>query len=321
MTNGASQAARKDILTETGTNELELIEFFLDHTDPKSGETERSYFGVNVAKVWEVIESPRDAFHQSAANPCFLGTIPLRDVILPVLDLARWLDLDKQDTEHEVILVTEFNKCVSGFLVSGVTQIHRVGWDDVEPPSHYLAHMRSNCITGMVRMEDHFVLMLDLEKVLSELNPEFAGTDAITTRAQQNYKALIADDSTTLRYLIKQNLEQANFAIETHNDGEEAWNRLQQLKEQAREQGKKPSDLLDIIISDIEMPRMDGYHLTKRIKDDPDLKELPVILFSSLITEKIRHKGQSVGADDQISKPEFNTLAQRAIGFIERTQD
>ncbi len=313
--------AKSEILLEAGTNELEIIEFYIDEVQPGGGAPARGYYGINVAKVLEVIESPRLQPQEAAVHPCFLGTIPLRDLILPVLDLGVWLNIDKAPSNHEVILVTEFNKTITGFLVSGVTQIHRVSWSDVKPPSHYLTTMEENCITAMVEFEDHFVLLLDLEKILLELDPGMSRQDGVEpTRAEISLKALIVDDSTTLRYIIKGKLEDANFKVDTLNDGEQAWQFLQNLKARAQKQGVRVVDLLDILISDIEMPRMDGYALTKRIKEDPVLKDLPVMLFSSMISKELRHKGESVGADDQVSKPEFVTLAQRSMDLISRNR-
>ncbi len=312
---------KSEILLEAGTNELEIIEFYIDEVQPGGGAPERGYYGVNVAKVLEVIESPRLSPQEAAVHPCFLGTIPLRDLILPVLDLGVWLNIDKAASNHEVILVTEFNKTITGFLVSGVTQIHRVSWSDVKPPSHYLTNLEGNCITAMVEFEDHFVLLLDLEKILLELDPELSREEGIEpTPAETGLKALIVDDSTTLRHIIKGKLEAANFQVNTLNDGEQAWQFLLGLKTKAQKKGGRVVDLLDILISDIEMPRMDGYALTKRIKEDPVLKDLPVMLFSSMISKELRHKGESVGADDQVSKPEFVTLAQRSMALINRNR-
>lgn len=308
-----------EILLEAGTNELEIIEFFIDEQDQDTGEAIRCYFGVNVAKVLEVIESPALSHQKSAAHPCFLGTIPLRDIVLPVLDLSVWLEMQKVPNEFEVILVTEFNKTIAGFLVSGVTQIHRVTWKDVKPPNSYLSSMKNMCITSMVELEDHFALLLDLEKILTELDPEY-GKEVTpeTVFAQKQYRALVVDDSTTLRVLVKDRLEEANFLVETRNDGAAAWDYISELKQRGKSEGKRLTDYIDILISDIEMPRLDGYTLTKYIKDDPELNNLPVILFSSLITNELRHRGESVGADDQISKPEFVMLAERAINLIEK---
>lgn len=307
--------AKHDEVVLAGGNELEIIEFYIDEASASG--VERRRFGVNVAKVLEVIERPKRLSESAkAVNPCNLGAIPLRDLILPVIDLAVWLKLAKRESAFEVILVTEFNRTVTGFLVSGVTQIHRVSWSEVEPPSKSLSGLPQNCITGLVRIGENFVLLLDLEKVLAELDPASVGEDVAVQDGAPLYRALIVDDSTTLRLIIKKNIEASRFSVSTLNNGQEAWDRLLELKARAAAEGKRPKDFLDVVISDVEMPLMDGYTLTKKIKDDPVLKELPVVLFSSLISNEQRHKGDSVGADDQRSKPEFGELAGRAAALI-----
>ena len=197
-----------EILLETGSNELNLIEFFIDERDPLAGDVVRDYFGVNVAKVLEVIESPGLEPGKSAVDPCYMGTIPLRGQVLPVLDLGVWLGVDRARVGHEVILVTEFNGVVTGFLVSGVTMIHRVSWSEVKPPNRYVASLKTNCTTGLVEFEDRFVLMLDLEKVLAEMSPDGQNVHVAEglDRIGEGYTALVADDSTTLRFLIQKSL-------------------------------------------------------------------------------------------------------------------
>lgn len=298
-----------EILLETGSNELNLIEFYIDERDPVTGEVVRDYFGVNVAKVLEVVENPGLVSGNSAVDPCFMGAIPLREQMLPVLDLGAWLNVDRVKVEHEVILVTEFNGVVTGFLVSGVTMIHRVSWSEIMPPNHYIAGLQSNCITGLVELGDRFVLMLDLEKILADLDPDNQNVN-VADEVQAigaGYTALVADDSTALRFIIRQHLEAAGYTVTTVNDGMEALEALNRFREEGSH--------VDILVSDIEMPRMDGYTLTKNVKQNPNLN-LPVILFSSLIRDDQRHKGLSVGADDQITKPEFASLASRAESLI-----
>lgn len=307
--------SKKEILLQSGTNELEIIEFFVDAVPPGARDAEPHYFGVNVAKVLEVIESPGLRHPSSAEHECFMGVISLRGKSLPVLDLAAWLRLDKRPGSHDVILVTEFNKTVTGFLVSGVTQIHRVSWSEVESPSGYLAGMPDNCMTGLVRLDERFVQLIDLERILAEFNPEFDCSSA-PDGPDLGYKALVADDSSAIRTLLTGNLRQAGFTVHTAVNGQEALDFLLGLQARAVEEGRPLEDFLDVVISDIEMPRMDGYTLTRRIKEHEALRALPVILFSSLITDALRHKGESVGADDQISKPEFDELAQRAAALI-----
>ncbi len=305
-----------DILLESGTNELEIIEFYLDE-ESGAPKPDRSFFGVNVAKVLEVIESPGLTRPSSAPHPCFLGAIPLREMILPVLDLSVWLGLTRRPSPGEVIIVTRFNKRTTGFLASGVTQIHRVGWSEVAPPHKYLRGLEDNCVTGVTEIENRFIQLLDLEKIIMEFDP--AEEDAEEGGpAETGYKVLVADDSGIMRHMLEKRLTGAGFETRLAGDGQEAWNILSGYRETCEREGRPVSDFVDILISDIEMPAMDGYALTKRIKADELLSGLPVMLFSSLITDELRHKGVSVGADAQIAKPDFHMIADMARELIER---
>ncbi|QGY38972.1 response regulator [Pseudodesulfovibrio cashew] len=312
--------SEQEILLETGTNELEIIEFFINETVGDKVETH--YFGVNVAKVLEVVEAPEGLTgSEAAAHPSFLGTIPLRDLILPVVDLSIWLSIARGKEVNEPIIVTEFNGMITGFLVSGVTQIHRINWADVEPPNRYFSSMETNCITGTIKIRDRFVLMLDLEQVLADLDESGQTRGNLSdVVSDERYRALIADDSTSVRELLRTNFSNANFETELVGDGAQAWGKLEDIKAKATAEGKSPLDYLDVVVSDVEMPKMDGYTLTRRIKEDPVLKVLPVALFSSLISNSVLHKGKAVMADAQITKPEFNSLTQKVINLVKDWQ-
>ncbi|WBF68961.1 chemotaxis protein [Desulfovibrio subterraneus] len=307
-----------NILLESGTNELEVLELFISERLP-DGSVAPCHFGVNVAKVMQVIEAPKFAAPESASNPCFMGMIDIRNMMVPVLDLSRWLKMDMVHADHDVIMVTEFSHSVTGFLVSGVTEIHRVGWQEVQPPSGYITKIGTNCIVGMVDLGDHFVQLVDLENVLADLDPQtFEKAEHKGALASRSYKALVADDSATIRLMLRKNLESANFELTMVNNGQDALNQLRAFRTQSQEEGRPLSDFVDIVISDIEMPLMDGFTLTKNVKEDAVLGSLPVILYSSLITNELRHKGDSVGADDQISKPDLDMMAQRALELLEK---
>ncbi len=217
------------------------------------------------------------------------------------------------------MIVTEFNNVTNAFLVSGVNRIHRISWEEVEPPNKYVASVTSDSITGVIKLENRIIFLLDLEKIVADLNPDLGLKldEAINWSAEAKYRAIICDDSGLIRAMLKDLLQKANFDVEALTNGREAWDRLVDLKNQAETQKRPIHDFVHVVVSDIEMPSMDGMNLTKRIKEDPLLKELPVILFSSIITEKLRHKGDSVGADTQVSKPEVTRLAQRAKELIE----
>lgn len=328
--------AQTNILLEAGTNELEVVEFYLDEaivpgeptlqelTEQVVGKGEkkhyRGYYGVNVAKVLEIIRMPKVTELPEVQHESVLGAFNLRSRIIPLVDLALWLGKEHSETiEEPKTIVTEFNNVTTAFMVSGVNRIHRISWEQVEQPNAYMASVSSNTIVGVVKLEGRIVFLLDLEKVVAHLNPKLGlrlddlGED---WDASTGYKALIADDSALVREMQKDLLEKAGFKVIVTTNGKEAWDHLTNFRHRVETEGKPLSDFVQVVVSDIEMPYMDGLNLTSRIKNDSILKQLPVLLFSSLITDKLRHKGESVGADGQISKPEVATLAKRAAELI-----
>ncbi|THB66974.1 MAG: chemotaxis signal transduction protein CheV [Desulfovibrio sp.] len=312
--------AQTNILLESGTNELEIVEFYLDEANPEDPEQPyKGYYGVNVAKVLEIIRLPTITELPEVNHPSVMGAFNQRSFVIPLVDLSIWLEKERADTESPKVIVTEFNNVTTAFMVSGVTRIHRISWEDVEPPNKYVASMSSNSITGVVKLEDRIVFLLDLEKIVADLNPQLGLRldEAIDWSEGERYRALVADDSTLIREMLKDLMRKANFEVEAVDNGKEAWEKLMEIKSAAESQSKPLTDFLHVVVSDIEMPAMDGHNLTKRIKEDPVLGQLPVILFSSLITDKLRHKGDAVGADDQISKPEVTNLASRAKALVQ----
>lgn len=311
--------SRSDILLETGTNELEILELFIDEQPVAGGKPAANFFGMNVAKVMQVIESPKLTPPESASHPSFLGLISLRNMIVPVLNMSVLLGIEMRRRPFEVVIITEFSNAVTGFLVSGVTDIFRVGWEQVTPPEGYLARMVTGSIIGTVEMNGRFIQLLDLESILAEVDPEALTLPAEgVARASQEYRALVADDSATIRLMLKKLLTAANFSLKIVNNGVDALKTLAQYKQQAAAAGRDITDFVNVIIADIEMPLMDGFSLTRRIKEDQSLDKIPVILYSSLITDELRHKGDAVHADAQLSKPEMAEMAKRAIELIER---
>lgn len=309
--------AKSEILLEVGTNELELLEFFIDE-ESSSEECERVYFGMNVAKVMQVIENPNLAHCDYAQNPSFLGVIPLREHILPIIDLSVWLGMNRAKSDFDLIIATEFSQSINGFLVTGVTEILRVGWDQVKPPGTFLSKFAKAAIIGTVQHNDRFIQLLDMESILTALDPNTMRDAGFSdVHAKQQYPVLVADDSQTILEMVTRNLRAANFKPFTVTDGQAAWDKLCSLRERAENEAVDILELVRIVISDIEMPMLDGFTLTKRIKEDPVLGKIPVILYSSIITDELRHKGESVMADDQVSKPELHEMAKRAIALIE----
>ena len=315
-----------NILLESGTNELEIVEFYLEEPTA-SGKTYVGYYGVNVAKVLEIIRLPKVTEMPQTPHPCVLGTFNLRNKVVPLVDLSLWLGKDRSNNASDKVVVTEFNRVISAFRVSGVTRIHRLSWEQVEPPTGYVASFSANSFTGVVKFDDRIVLLLDMEKIIWDLNPNLAMRDAPETEAvmertdELTYKALVVDDSNSIRKLIVNTLSKDGYDVLQDENGKLAWERLLEIKKAALEAGRPVWDYLHIVVTDVEMPAMDGHNLCKRIKEDPFLKDLPVILFSSLINDQQMHKGRSVGADDQITKPEIGTLTHRAKALIEAKRE
>lgn len=331
--------AHTNILLESGTNELEIVEFYLDevaeeaphellgaehiaaHEDGKQA-VYRGYYGVNVAKVLEIIRSPKTVTEMpEVKHPCVLGAFNLRERITPLVDLALWLGKTAYNQGDAKTIVTEFNNVSTAFMVSGVNRIHRISWEEVESPNKYIAAVTNNTIVGVVKLEDRIIFLLDLERIVAELDPKLRlhlGELGEHWDRTKGYRALIIDDSALIREMQRDLLERAGFKVEAATNGQEAWNRLLAIKERSEAEERPLTHYIQVVVSDIEMPMMDGLNLTLRIKEDPVLKQLPVILFSSLITDKLKHRGESVGADAQISKPEVGFLAVRATELIEK---
>ncbi|SHN67554.1 chemotaxis protein [Desulfovibrio litoralis] len=314
--------SQTNILLEAGTNELEIVAFHLDEEENNGQGVYKGYYGVNVAKVLEIIRLPKITEMPEARHPSVLGAFNLRSKIIPLVDLSVWLGKKRANTEPPKVIVTEFNGMTTAFLVSGVNRIHRISWQEVEPPNTYVSALSHNTITGVVKLEGRIIFLLDLERIVTNLNPQlnlrFDSDFDFTSDTRR--RAILADDSMLVREMLKDLLEKANFEVQALNNGKEAWDLLERLRDRSEAEGRPITDYVQVVISDIEMPSMDGHNLCKRIKDDRVLHELPVLLFSSLITDRLRHKGDSVGADAQISKPEVTALAKHAMRLIEERE-
>jgi two-component system chemotaxis response regulator CheV len=308
-------------LLESGGNELEIIEFFLEEKLP-DGKSYCGFYAMNVAKVLEIIRMPEVTNVPSKHDKAVLGTFNLRGRVLPLVDLALWLGKVSAPNDASKVIVSEFSRVVTAFLVSGVTRIHRISWHQVEPPGLHVQNYSRDSITGVVRIDDHILFILDMERIVGSMDPHHADTHFQANKVNMdatdahNFNLLVVDDSTALRSLIQDTLTKAGYNVATSANGKEAWDYLQGLKAQAGSEGVPITEKLHAVISDIEMPEMDGHTLTKLIRQDSGLQKLPIVLFSSIITDALRHKGSSVGADDQISKPDLPGLTTRMRAVI-----
>lgn len=297
---------QKGILLESGTNELEIVEFSVG----------QNKFGINVIKVKEIIQ-PIKVTKIPHAHPNVDGIIDIRGEILPVVNIAKALGFEpSNDQRSEKFIVTEFNQTKVVFHVHSVTQIHRISWDRIEKPTSMYQGLDSQ-VTGVVKINEEMVLLLDFEKIVVDINPEsginIESIKKLGTRERSVKKLVTAEDSPLLRKLLQETLNEAGFhQLEFFENGKDALDYLLSIVES----GKAIEDEVQLVITDVEMPQMDGHHLTRRIKEEHSLSVLPVIIFSSLITDDLRHKGKLVGASAQISKPEINELVKMIDEFI-----
>ena len=296
-----------DILLEAGTNEMELLVFRLADT----------FFGVNVAKVRELVQRV-ETVKVPHAPQAVEGSFRIREEVLSLVNLGKYLGLPAEslDGEAGLFIILELNRIRCGVLVDAVEMIHRLRWDDIEPPSDVLTGCGAP-LTAVAKVDERVILILDFETILGEL----LGTGGVSVPEQdekadkipefKDLRVLIVDDSATIRQVVENIMRKHGFEqLTLCGDGQHAWETLEQSKN-----GGGP--LYDLVLSDIEMPRMDGLHLTARIKEDPTLRNTKVVLFSSIISKENANKGQKVGADAQVTKFDSGELLksiQKVLG-------
>lgn len=294
-------------------NELEIIEFVIDEKMP-DGQIYSGRYAINVAKVLEIIRMPQVTAMPGTHDPSMMGSFNLRGKVMPLLNLATWLGKDMMRTEADKVLVTEFSGVRSAFLVSSVSSIHRLAWDRIELPNKYVQAFSRDSITGILRIQERVLFILDMEKILASMDKSLDMSRMEPEKCAEmpgEVRLLLADDSSSLRKIVKSFLEKSGYQVTTASNGKEAWEYLSHLAQTQSGQevhGPELSEIVDLVISDIEMPEMDGHALTSKIRENPALHKLPVVLFSSLITDALRAKGIKVGADRQISKPDLAGL-------------
>lgn len=284
------------ILLENGTNEVEILEFTL------SGHS----YGINVAKITEIINyQPITPIPN--AHPSIEGIFMPRDKMITAIDLKNCLQLGMSEPSG-LFIVTNFNKLDIAFHVDSVVGIHRLSWGDIITPDASV--VSDSSALGIIKINSKLIVILDFEKVVADINPETGlrtqQLAALGERARNDVPILIAEDSALLNKLIVETLNKAGYhnLIRTTN-GQEAYNVINEaIKEGELKQH------VQCVITDIEMPIMDGHRLTKLIKENDETKDIPVIIFSSLVNEEMRIKGKQLGADAQISKPEILDLIE-----------
>ena len=287
-----------NILLENGTNELEILEFILDGYS----------YGINVAKIREIIPYQRVTPIPNA-HPSIEGIFMPRETMITAINLSNCLG--HEDTlVGGMFIITNFNQLNIAFHVEDVLGIHRLSWTELVKPDRSFGSLEDTVITGVVKRDDHLIVLLDFEKIICDINPETglrtSAVEAMGERKKNEVPILIAEDSPLLNKLIVEALTKAGYENLTHTEnGQEAYDFVQKCKKEGTLKEK-----VRCIITDIEMPMMDGHRLTKLIKSDEATKHIPVVIFSSLVNEDMKRKGKALGADAQISKPEVGDLVK-----------
>ena len=292
-----------------GNNKLEILMFTLG-LDNRSGR--RETYGINVFKVREVMRVPE--ITQSPDMPNAVeGMVSLRGALVPVIDLAKYVGV-QCDTKPVIMIVTEYNGHTQGFLVEAVDTILRLDWASMRVPPEMLASQTGGLVTAVTELPDkRLVMMMDVEKVLAETG-QFGNDDLIAKSVQPigipNRTVFFADDSSVARRQIERTLDAMQVKYISAINGNRAWIELKKMADYADASHIPVSDMIQVILTDVEMPEMDGYMLTRKIKSDKRFANIPVLMHSSLSSDSNQQLGKAVGVDEYVPKFEPQKLAQ-----------
>ena len=287
---------------KVGSNEMELVDFRIFKQEDDA--VYEGIYGVNVSKVREIIKIPH--LTELPGTPDFIeGIFDLREVVIPVVNLAKWMGIKTPESVRETscIIITEFNNVLIGFVVHEAKRIRRISWGDIEPASfmNSSAGMDSSKITGVTKIEgDNVLLILDLESVVQELGLYEPETDNEPDKIETfSGLAMVLDDSTTARKIVKDALQKMGFHVVEAMDGVEGLSKLDDLYETY---GEELSHKLKIIISDVEMPKMDGFHFAAKVKEDERFSTIPIVFNSSISDSFSEERGEKAGGEAYLVK-------------------
>ncbi|MBD5118140.1 MAG: chemotaxis protein CheV [Clostridiales bacterium] len=288
---------KQGILLESGTNEIQIMKFTIGG----------NLYGINVAKVREImISAPVKPMPH--AHPAVEGIFKPRDTVITVVDLPQYLGVKSAKDDKDIFIITNFNKMFIAFRVHTVDRISRISWTDISKPDKTVSGGEESVATGIAQCDGELVTILDFERIVAEIAPEttiqISEVEQLGPRDRNDKPIWVAEDSILLAKMIGDSLRKANYVnLHMFSNGLELWEALTALSPD-----KELSQDVALIITDIEMPQMDGHRLTKLVKDNSRFKDIPVIIFSSLINEEMRRKGRELGADEQLTKPEIGHL-------------
>ena len=291
---------KRGILLESGTNEIEVMEFTINE----------NLYGINVAKVREIImNAPVKAMPH--AHPAVEGIFKPRDLVLTVVDLPQYLlGAPCEKGPKDLFIITNFNKMNIAFRVHTVVGISRISWRDIQKPDKTVAGGNEGVATGIAQCGGDLVTILDFEKIVAEIAPEttiqMSEIERLGHRERQEAPILVAEDSILLSKMIQDALNKSGYVnVRMFSDGQALWSYLESLRDVG-----DLDERVRLVITDIEMPQMDGHRLTKLIKSDKQFTKLPVVIFSSMINEEMHRKGKELGANEQLTKPDIGRLVE-----------
>jgi len=294
---------------KVGSNEMELVDFrILKQED--DGSVYEGIYGINVSKVREIIKLPN--LTELPGTPEFIeGIFDLRDVVIPVVNLAKWMGVvvPEEAKAQSRVIITEFNNVLIGFIVHDAKRIRRISWNDIEPASFMsnAGSVEGSKITGVTKIEgDNVLLILDLESVVQDLGLYEPDTENLPDKIEVfSGIALILDDSSTARKIVKDAVLKMGFSVVEAGDGEEG---LQKLEDIYKMYGNQISDNLKIIISDVEMPKMDGFHFAANVKEDDRFDGIPIVFNSSISDHFSENRGIEAGGEAYLVKFQASTF-------------
>ncbi len=303
-----------------GTNRIEILLFSLG-TDPVSGREE--VFGINVFKVREVMLVP-EITRAPEMPPEIEGMVSLRGSTVPVINLMRYCGIG-EDCRPNIMMVTEYNKNIQGFLVSSVDTIERLAWEDIRTPPSILDSQHGGLITAVTELDDKgLIMIMDVEKVLADaggLYQSESSFENIPRIGDLSSRVIFADDSSVAREQIKRTFEEMGIEYHATVNGLEAWNLLLEIAADADSRNRPVSDQIQLILTDIEMPEMDGYVLTQKVKEDARFHDIPVVMHSSLSTQANEILGMSVGVDAYVPKFKPEELASTVLRLLSKNRE
>jgi two-component system chemotaxis response regulator CheV len=298
-----------------GTNHLEVLLFSLG-TNEETGRNE--LFGINVFKVREVLNLPEVTTAPEMPEG-IEGFVSLRGEMVPIINLQKFCHMKSRD-EPRILMITEYNTHIQGFLVSSVDTIQRLNWEQVKEPPSLISKRLGGLVTAVAELSpERLVMIMDVEKVLADAGDFYDESlfDGVDHVGQQgHYKILFADDSNIARKQIVKTLDKMGVGHLTAINGAEAWKTIEQLADKCAQNGANITDEIQAVLTDVEMPEMDGYVLTQKIKADPRLEHLPVIMHSSLTAQANQAMGKGVGADAYVPKFQPKELSDTLRHFL-----